>query len=76
VTTSRFGDTVGSSADDDTYGEVRIELPPVVAPPGEKVYPQEFWLDGQWTVDGSASNRPSLYIFNEGTLTWALIGRL
>jgi hypothetical protein len=76
VTTSRFGDSVGSTADDDTYGEVRIELPPVVAPPGEKLYPQEFWLDGQWTVDGSASNRPSLYIFNEGTLSWVLLGRL
>jgi len=75
VDTSRFNDSEGSELDE-TRGEVRIELPPVVAPPGEIINPMEFYLYGQWTVPEDDYYDLYLYIYDDDAGSWSQVGKV
>ncbi|MHB8996925.1 MAG: hypothetical protein ACYC63_16905 [Armatimonadota bacterium] len=66
-----YGDSAGTTPDD-FYGEVNVELAPVVAPTGELVNPLEMWVNGQWTKPGSDSDDLKLEIYRAGA--WVSIG--
>lgn len=71
--TQRNTDAEGNE-DDEHFGEVRVEFPPVVAPLGEHINPIEFYFYGQWSRPRAASRDLHLFIFDEATSTWVNLG--
>jgi len=68
-----YGDAAGSSASA-YYGEVRIELPPLVAEPGEMVNPLDVWVSGQWTVPEASADDLHLYVSVGKNVAWTDLG--
>lgn len=69
--TGNYSDTSGTG-NDGFYGEVNVELAPVVAPAGELVNPLEVWVNGQWTVPVDSADDLKLEIYRAGA--WVAIG--
>lgn len=71
-----YYDTAGSSTEE-FHGEVRIELPPLVAPPGEKVRPLEIWVYGDWSSPvGVPLDDLRLMIYDVDNDEWDNVGLL
>lgn len=74
-----YGNTAGTS-NSDYFGDVRIELPPIVAEPGEAVRPLDLWVDGRWTlpVDGLGEHDEDadlhLYVSTDEDEAWTDLG--
>lgn len=71
--TGRYTNDPGTE-DDEFLGEVRIELPPVVAPAGQLINPLELWVYGSWTPPEDPDDDLHLYIHNEATGAWTDMG--
>jgi hypothetical protein len=73
-----YGDSEGTSTSD-FFGNVRIELPPIVAEPGEMVNPLDVWVSGQWTVPQTGglpdtTNDLHLYVSKGENEAWTDLG--
>lgn len=74
-TTGSYGNSTGTLTDV-TYGEVLVELAPVVAPGGELVNPLEIWVKGQWTKPADDAKDLKLEIYSDATAAWVSIGTI
>jgi hypothetical protein len=61
----------GAWADNDYYGNVRITLPPLVAPPGMLVVPLEVWITGSWDVLDAGDDTTDLKIYVNETADYS-----
>ena len=60
--TMLYYDSQGTE-EDEHYGEVRLEFPPLVGAPGELVDPREVWLDAEWEKPAETGDDLKLQLY-------------
>jgi len=73
IPSGNYGDSPGTDLTG-YYGQVRVELPPLVSEPGDMARPLRVWVDGQWTKPAASADDLHLYISTGANVAWADLG--